>query len=72
METTNQGFLTPAFTHTYLCGLTAGRNYTVTVTTISGPFAEESDPVSNATCEYKPSACGRFSDLSSVAVWGSL
>ena len=49
----NQSRVLNSSFHSHLfSGLTAGRNYTVTVTTISGPFAEESDPVSNATCEY--------------------
>ncbi|KAJ8252589.1 hypothetical protein COCON_G00219010 [Conger conger] len=41
--------------HSFI-GLTAGRNYTVVVTTISGPFAEESEPVSNATYPNPPGA----------------
>ncbi|KAJ8343214.1 hypothetical protein SKAU_G00305430 [Synaphobranchus kaupii] len=45
-------FLNSSFQSHLFSGLTAGRNYTVTVTTISGPFAEESEPVSTATCEY--------------------
>ncbi|KAJ8249090.1 hypothetical protein GJAV_G00231070 [Gymnothorax javanicus] len=36
--------------------LGAGRNYTVIVTTISGPFAEDSEPVSNATYPNPPGA----------------
>ncbi|KAG5839089.1 hypothetical protein ANANG_G00201230 [Anguilla anguilla] len=35
-------------------GLTPGRKYTVVVTTISGPFAEDSEPVSSATYPNAP------------------
>ncbi|KAJ8343213.1 hypothetical protein SKAU_G00305420 [Synaphobranchus kaupii] len=47
-------FLNSSFQSHLFSGLTAGRNYTVTVTTISGPFAEESEPVSTATYPNAP------------------
>ncbi|XP_064169872.1 receptor-type tyrosine-protein phosphatase beta-like [Anguilla rostrata] len=63
----NSSFLSPLFS-----GLTPGRNYTVVVTTISGPFAEDSEPVSNATYPNPPGAIhaeGQTTDSITIS-WG--
>ncbi|XP_035250924.1 receptor-type tyrosine-protein phosphatase beta-like isoform X5 [Anguilla anguilla] len=65
-------FLNSSFQSWLFSGLAAGRNYTVVVTTISGPFAEDSEPVSNATYPNPPGAIhaeGQTTDSITIS-WG--